>query len=300
MIHPTLLCNEVYILIVADFSPIVISNFTGSAKELTNPSIDIVRHIVLNTLRSHTAKHKKKYGETVLAIDSTSWRKSVFPHYKAHRAKSRAESDIDWKTIFQYMSQIEKELVEFYPGVVVRVDGAEADDIIAVLTQHFHNQEPMLILSPDKDMQQLTELSGVKQWSTFHKKFLEGSGREVLIEKLMKGDAKDGVPNVRSVDNSFVDKIRQKSVSSKLVQAAYETDDLDALVLEELGSEALRNLHRNRTLIDFAKIPEDVSSRILDKYFEVKAGVSKMRGMKFMNYLVENNMPLLAQSITDF
>ena len=49
-------------------------------------SEDLVRHMVLNSLRGHNRKFRDKYGEMVLAADSGNvWRKQIFPNYKANR-----------------------------------------------------------------------------------------------------------------------------------------------------------------------------------------------------------------------
>lgn len=286
-------------MILLDFSPIFIAAVHASSKDLKNPTEGLIRHLVLNTIRSYVHKHKAKYGETVIAVDSTSWRKKVFQFYKAGREEKREESEIDWATIFGYMRNIVSELEEVYPGRVVKVATAEADDIIGVLTRQFHTMGPIMIISPDKDMQQLKIYPGVKQYSSLLKKEMTADGRKILIEKLIRGDKGDGIPNVRSPDNAIVAGIRQGAISAKFVDEAFDCDDVPALIEKTFGEEGLRNYHRNKMLIDFAEIPADVQEAILNTY-EERANHSPMRGMKFMNYLVEKEMPLIAQCISQF
>ena len=60
----------------------------------TNIDIEIglVRHMVLNSIRAINSKHRLKYGELIIATDTMrSWRKDVFPYYKANRKKIAAK-----------------------------------------------------------------------------------------------------------------------------------------------------------------------------------------------------------------
>lgn len=156
-------------MIIVDFSPVIVGAFHSISKELSEPTIDLVRHITLNTIRANVTKHKARYGEVVLAIDSTSWRKDIFKYYKGDRKKKREESAVDWKLLFTFIYQIQDELAEFYPGRVVKAEGAEADDIIGVLAKEFHKTEEILIISPDNDMRQLLKYPGVALYSSMTK-----------------------------------------------------------------------------------------------------------------------------------
>lgn len=156
-------------MIIFDFSPCLHAAFHVISKELNEPSLDLVRHVTLNTIRATTAKWKGRYGETVLAMDNGSWRKNVFPQYKGDRKKKREESEIDWKLLFSHMKIVEKELEEYYPGRVIRLPETEADDIIATLCKHYHKQEEIMVISPDNDMRQLLKYPGVSVYSSLTK-----------------------------------------------------------------------------------------------------------------------------------
>ena len=89
-------------MILVDFSQVMISNIM---MQLSNNESkldeDMVRHMVLSSLRLYKKKFSAEYGEIVICCDGPSyWRREVFPHYKANRKKARANSDHDWKTIF--------------------------------------------------------------------------------------------------------------------------------------------------------------------------------------------------------
>ena len=98
------------------------------------PNLEMVRSMVLNSLRGFNLKFRDEYGKMVLCSDASNpWRRAIFPHYKHGRRKGRVDSDTDWNNIFAIMAEIKKELVDNFPYVVMHVDNAEADDIIAVL-----------------------------------------------------------------------------------------------------------------------------------------------------------------------
>ena len=91
-------------MILVDFNQIAISNLmvTLNSKYFDNVEVNdiLIRHMILNSLRSHRVKFHEKYGELVICCDSRHcWRKEVFPFYKASRKKTRASSDYDWNLI---------------------------------------------------------------------------------------------------------------------------------------------------------------------------------------------------------
>jgi 5'-3' exonuclease len=117
---------------------------------------NMLRHFILNTIRSLVVKFKDEYGELVIACDNTNvWRKKLFPYYKANRKKAKEKSDMDWNAIFQSLNKIRSEMKEFFPYRTVDVGSCEADDIIGTLCFKFGEQintgEKILILSADKD-----------------------------------------------------------------------------------------------------------------------------------------------------
>ena len=113
---------------------------------------DLIRHIVINTIRDINLKFRNKYGNLVLAADSKKyWRRAVFPHYKASRKRIRDTSKIDWERIFKHTSVFKEELQNYFPYKYIEVEGAEADDIIGVSCLFSGIEEDILIISSDKD-----------------------------------------------------------------------------------------------------------------------------------------------------
>ena len=210
-------------MIIMDYNGIAIGNIMINKDN----DEDMIRHMILNTIRMYKVKFQKEYGDVVIACDGiNNWRKEVFPQYKANRKKTRDTSDFDWNEAFRILNTVREELRENFPYKVIHVDGCEADDIIGTLvenTNEFGNHEKVMIISADKDFAQLQKFDNVAQFSPLTKKFVkEEHPRRFLLEHIIKGDTGDGVSNVLSNDDVFVEGIRQTPVSKKKMEAIIE------------------------------------------------------------------------------
>jgi hypothetical protein len=274
----------------------MLSNIMVQLGNHTNAKVDegMVRHMVLNSIRMYKTKFGPDFGEFVIACDNKNyWRRQLFPYYKANRKKSQAESELDWKAIFECLGKIRAELKEFFPYRVIDVESAEADDIIGTLCQEFGNtNEKILILSGDKDFQQLQQYINVQQYDPVRKKKIICNDPErFLLEHIIKGDSGDGIPNILSDDNSFVVGKRQSPVTQK------KLDTLAALNLDgKYDHPNFRNYIRNKQLIDLTQIPANVRQNILESY--TSQGGKKSPNL--LNYFIVNRLRNLTDSIGDF
>ena len=274
---------------LVDFSQIVIGSYMMAAK-FSDVSIDTVRPAVLNALRIYRTKFVGEYGELILCCDDRkTWRKDIFPNYKASRKKSRAATSIDWENLYVCLNQLKEELTEWFPYKLIQVENAEADDIIAVLVRLAN--ERTLILSSDKDFVQLHAFN-VRQYSPMQKKFVEGDAKWSLHEKIIKGDVGDGVPNIMSDDNVFVDEgRRQKPITKKKVDAWYEIDpDMYC------SSEMLRNFNRNKQLVDLSEVPESICINITKQFETTVVGDRK----RLLTYFINHRLKNLTESLSEF
>jgi len=285
-------------MILVDMNQVTISNLMMQVVNQKDNEVneDMVRHMVLNSLRSYRSKFFDEYGELVICYDGRNyWRREIFPFYKQNRKKNRESSDLDWDSIFKTLNKIREEIREIFPYKVLEVEHAEADDIIASLVFHTAKKplpENVLIISSDKDFFQLQTHSFVKQYSPTLKKFVSGSDPEEYIKvHILKGDRGDGIPNFLSPDNTFVDNLRQKPLGA---------NKIDKLVVQEpkefCNEEMLRNYQRNQRLIDLSFVPSDLQKIIVDQYKEVKCG----NRSKLLNYFIKNRLKNLTESLSDF
>jgi hypothetical protein len=252
---------------------------------------DMVRHMILNSVRMYRTMFNEDYGEMVLAYDSKSyWRREFFPQYKSNRRKNREEDNKDWDSIFEVLNQIKNEIKEFLPYKVVETYGAEADDVIATLCKHYQS-EKIMIVSGDKDFIQLQKYDNVSQYSPITKKLVNGVDPNVYIkEHVLKGDKSDGVPNVLSPDHTFTDELRQRPLTSKKMH------DILATEIDDLNDELKRNYQRNFKLINLDNIPEKLELDILDDF----KGASCGNRSKLLNYFIEKRLTSLTENIGEF
>jgi len=257
----------------------------------TAPDEDMVRHMILNSLRMYRMRFCDEYGELVLCYDSKHyWRRDYYPEYKHSRKKGRESSTNDWDAIFEVLNAIKAEIKEFFPYKFLEVYGAEADDIIAVLVGELEfDNGKTLILSGDKDFIQLQKFRNVTQYSPITKKFVNGVDPDIyLSEHVLKGDSSDGVPNVLSPDNTFVDGIRQKPLSRKKIAAMIDGNFPN--------DEVKRNYQRNKKLIDLKESPPELFTEILKAYQEAPEGDRS----KLLNYFTQKRLRNLVESIGEF
>jgi hypothetical protein len=262
-----------------------------------NVEEDFLRHLILNIVRMYNKKYRSEFDQMVIACDSSSWRKEYFPEYKFKRKEARKESSFDWDSFFKIINQLINEIKVNFPYKVLKIDGCEADDIISVLaesTQEFGKNEPVMIISSDKDFIQLQRYKNVRQFSPIlNKEIKEKDPVRFLKEHILKGDAGDGVPNILSDDNVFVTKTRQTPVlSKKLNEWILNYNDLE----KTLDPKIYRNFVRNKKLIDLSEIPSHIKEKIMESY---NNQTLSDKG-KILNYLITNRCKLLIECISDF
>jgi len=282
-------------MIIFDFNQVAISNLMeqiGSSKAPVDETL--VRHMILNTIRTYVKKYKESHGpEVIIACDNRHyWRREIFPFYKASRKKNREASGHDWSSIFDCLGKIKQELKDYSPYKVLDIDTCEADDIIAVLAMKHSSTQKIMILSSDKDFAQLQKFPNVEQYSPILKKNIkEPLPAAQLKQLIIRGDKGDGIPNILSADNCIVEGVRQKAITeAKIIGWMNQSPE------EFCNDEMMRNFKRNEMLIDLTKIPESLKETILDTY-ETAKGKNKQ---EFMNYMIANRLKNLIEVIDEF
>jgi hypothetical protein len=280
--------------IIVDYSGVAIANLF--AMKMNKIDENLVRHMILNSLRMYNVKYRKEYGQMILACDGgNTWRKEIYPQYKAQRKKNREESSIDWKEFFRVLGMVRDEIREYVPFKVVHLQGVEADDVIATLveqTQGFGKHEPVMIVSADKDFIQLQRYSNVKQFSPMTKALVKDPNpMRYLQEHVLRGDSGDGVPNVLSGDDVFVSGGRQTPLRAKLIDEwVTNWNQLDKV----MTGEQYRNFQRNQHLIDLSAIPASKKAEIINTYANVKTGNNTL------NYLISRRCTQLIECASEF
>ena len=281
-------------MIIIDMNQIALASVMMQLRmdETTEVSEDMVRHMILNSIRNYVMQFKSDYVESdadvILAWDSKHyWRRDYYPQYKAGRRKGSQESDLDWNEIFGVTNKIRDEIKENMPYKSVEVYGAEADDIIAIVSNSY---DKVMIISSDKDFIQL-HTGNIKQWSPVTKQEVNGHDPDTYIkEHVLKGDSGDGVPNVLSPDHTFTDGLRQKPLGKKRIEKMINEN------MNDWSDEVKRNYQRNYKLINLKNIPKDIRSNIVDEISKSSCGDRS----KLLNYFTVNKLKTLTENIGDF
>jgi hypothetical protein len=184
------------------------------------------------------------------------------------------------------------DLKECFPYKFVEVDGAEADDVIATLTE-YNQDSNVIICSSDGDYKQLHKYKNVKQYNPMLEIYIKSQNpyRE-LKEKIIRGDKGDGIPSILSQDDVFVIKKRQSPISSKKLETWLDEEDLRSIFTEDM----YRNYMRNDLLINFENIPVELKQRIIAEYVDSKP---KGKG-KLFDYLMEKKLVNLISNMEEF
>ena len=286
-------------MIIIDMNQIALASVMMQLRmnETKQVDEDMVRHMILNSIRNYVMQFKSDYLENhgefkdanvILAWDSKHyWRRDYYPQYKAGRRKGRQESDLDWNEIFGVTNKIRDEIKENLPYKSIEVYGAEADDIIAIVSNSY---DKVMIVSSDKDFIQLHN-NNVKQWSPVTKQEVNGHDPDTYIkEHVLRGDSGDGVPNVLSPDHTFTDGLRQKPLGKKRIEKMINEN------MNDWSDEVKRNYQRNYKLINLKNIPEDIKDNIVDEIFKSPWGDRS----KLLNYFTVNKLKTLTENIGDF
>jgi len=281
-------------MILVDFNQVCISNLMAQIGNHTDLAVEegLVRHMILNSLRLYKQKFGAVYGDMIIACDDKNyWRKALFPYYKAGRKKMREESNIDWSALFEILNKIRQEIKDNLPYIVLHVETAEADDIIATLAKE--SNEDVLILSADKDFIQLHNAK-VIQFDPIRKKNIKVERPDLYLKELViRGDSGDGVPNAMSPDASLVDGVRQKKIMKTKLD---EWVKLDWDTLYDIPEFKI-GIVRNKKLIDLSEIPDRITNQILDQYY---AALNTPKKTNIINYFQQHKLSSLMESANDF
>lgn len=276
--------------ILIDYNQVFLSNIFAQK----NNDIDenLVRHTVLSCTLSYKNKFGNEFGDVIFCADGrgSSWRKSYYPYYKANRKKNRERSSIDWSPIFESLNKIRDEIKDNLPYKLIMVDNAEADDVISVVARN--TIEPVLILSGDQDFIQLHVYPHIKQYAPVQKKYIyHDNPSQYLVEKILKGDSSDNIPNVLSDDDSIVNPDKRQK---PLREAKFR--ELLAIDKDKLEGEIQRNFIRNEKLVDLINfIPQELEEKILEQLNNQKPNRKKL-----MNYFINNDLKILMSHLNNF
>lgn len=191
-------------------------------------------------------KLRKKYGsEIIFARDGKQvWRYDVYPQYKATRSGSDVDDPHAPGPVFKHINEHYHERLSV---PVIRVDTAEADDIIAVAVQYIK------IVSPDRDITVITgdhdllQIPGIRIHDLKGRELTSPDPHVSLMTKVLAGDPSDNIPSI------------YKGCGKKTAERlAKDPEELEKMLVKHGREQYLLN----RQLVDFDYIPTLVSAEI--------------------------------------
>jgi len=207
--------------------------------------------------------------------DGSKRRSKIYPDYKATRkVKKRLNRNVDWGTApadeEESMKQQMGRLIEYLeqlPLTLVCIDGIEADDTIAYISQQLLTDSDIFIMSTDKDFLQLVD-DRVKVWSPTKKKLYTKNevfdefgipSRNILTYRILDGDKSDNITGIRGCGIKSIIKYIQPITEDKdfsvidLLDYAENSSDKKIKLLDTIQNS--RNLvKRNYLLMQLQKV----------------------------------------------
>ena len=201
----------------------------------------------------------------VLAADSkNSWRYQAWPRYKEDRKKKNAKdkSKFPWDDYYREYDQFIADMKECFPVKMIQIDTCEADDIIGIIAGKASVAE---IVSTDKDFLQLSR-EGIKIYNPMKKQHVSHPNPNMfLAEQIMCGQAKDSIFNIKTPLDHPEGK-RKPGFGPKAFEKVLEHGIGDWLKENNL----VDRYKFNKTLMDFAEIPQDIQDTIMSEYNDYK------------------------------
>lgn len=259
--------------ILIDCNNLVIRNLFGqdiltydpdNKKKVIDTDWELWRFRVFDSIYRSLWAVKGDVRELVLAVDGEDyWRKVFYPGYKDKRKSQREKLEFNWDLFFGKYDELMTEIKENTPFKVIKLKFAESDDIIAAIVKHSKDSSHMEyhIISTDKDFLQLSR-SNVNLYNPIKQANISHPNPELwLVEQCLRGQAKDGIFNVKTPLDYPIDKRKPplgEKMAEKIIAGGYKQ------WLKDNGFE--KRFEHNRILIDFDKIPEKIINRILEYY----------------------------------
>ena len=275
--------------------------------------IGMAYSIILNSLRK--AHRDLGVDHVVFCLDGKSWRKQVAPTYKLNRTVARAEqSDRDRETqeiLFGAFNDF-CEFIDTSTNItLLRAEGSEADDLIAVWIQE-HPEDEHIISSTDTDFLQLiapnvTMYNGVTKTITTLEGVFTDDGKPFmdkktkaqkiteepeyyLFKKCIRGDKSDNI-------FSAYPGVREKGTKNKVgIIEAYEDRHTKGFAWNNFMLQKWEDHHGiehkvkddyalNKQLIDLTQQPDEIKEACKAAIAEriAKEKVSQV-GIKFLKF----------------
>lgn len=273
-------------------------------------------HIILQSIK--TCFEKFQNNHLVVALDGKSWRKSVYPAYKANRLLRNANLSVreieDQKYIFECINDFTEFLKTKTNVTVLSHEKLEADDLISGWIQHYP-EDAHLILSSDSDYRQLlapnvNQYDPIKEYLYTIEGILDKKNKPVinkktnqpelidpewlLFEKCIRGDSSDNVfsayPGVRkkALQLAYLDRDKKGFDWNNVMMNTWKDH-------RDQEHKVLDRYMENRSLIDLRAQPDDIKNIIDSTIKNVTQIKNPQIGVNFLKFCHKHNLANLSK-----
>lgn len=183
--------------------------------------------------------------EIIVACDGKgNWRKAVDSCYKANRKEFREkQTDIDWGVMYGRMNALLTKIDDGTDWQIIKLEKIEADDIGAVACRFFKDREVVLV-SYDKDWEQLTAYDNVKLFSPLTKEYKIVKDPYLILAQKIEKETSDNLINPILTEADYNKR--------KMIVSLLELPDF----VEDVCIEAFKNIKEKEGFIDFIPFPK--------------------------------------------
>ena len=224
-----------------------------------------------------------KPDKVIVIEDSESWRKEIYPDYKANRVAKREKSVVNFDVFFPVFTEFLETLQKCFGNIqFLRVPRAEADDCIAVIVKNKPEWD-IINVSGDKDFFQLYACRNYRQFDGIKHEFIECLNPEQeLLVKIILGDKGDNIPGL-------------KRGVGPVKAMALINENLD----QWLDEQNLRERYElNTKLISFKCIPKDIELSIMNNINNFKPG--EFDAKRYFKFIQMEGLPGLMSTLSEY
>lgn len=290
--------------------------------------IGMALHLTLAS--TNMVVRNQKIDHVIFCLEGKSWRKSIYPQYKAHRAVAnqamteaeKEENELFWET-YDVFTQFLREKTNCS---VLRHAEAEADDVIARFIK-LHPDDEHVIVSTDGDYAQLisetvSQYNGVTNelitlggyWKDNGKQVLNKDKTPKLLEnpeyglfkKIIRGDSGDNVfsayPGVREKGTKNSVGIMEAFEDRNSQGYKWNTFMLSRWVdHNEVEHRVKDRFELNKTLIDLNAQPQDIKDKV-DSMIrsDLKRDITPQVGLHFMKFCGKYELQKISDQATSY
>lgn len=235
----------------------------------------------LGSLIKEINEHKP--DKVIMVQDSESWRKEIYPAYKANRAAKRDADPINFDAFYASAEKFLTMLKNCFCNVqFIRVPTAEADDIIATIVKNKPDWN-ITNVSSDKDFYQLFKYENYHQWDGVKRQFIQViNPTQELQLKIILGDKGDNIPSLKR----GVGPVKALKILN---------EDLETWLLAE---DLKDRYNENTRLISFDAIPVSLSNSIMAEVNNWVPGQFDAR--KYFTYVSNSGLAELMERYTEY